>query len=91
MGIVDDLARRQLRGELEIRDTALATIGQNYDTLTERIAELELALEDSGWLQLGGESLDEFSRDGLTTITRLSRLFYLKNPLVRRGVDVQTY
>jgi len=105
MGIVDDLARRQLRGELdanstalvaveqelETRDTALAAIGQNYDTLTERIAELELALEDSGWLQLGGESWEEFSRDGLATITYWSRLFYLKNPLIRRGVDVQTH
>ena len=105
MGIVDDLARRQLRGELdanstalvaveqelETRDTALATMGQNYDTLTERIAELELAREDSGWLQLGGESWEEFSRDGLATITYWSRLFYLKNPLIRRGVDVQSH
>jgi hypothetical protein len=88
VGIAEDLAKRVLHDELHRRDLA---VQQGYDTLTERIAELELALEDSGWLRLGDESLDEFSRDGLRRITRLARLFYLSNPLVQRGVNIQKY
>jgi len=88
MGIAEDLAKRILRDELESRDL---TIRQDYDTLKERIAELELAVEDVGWLRLGDESLDQFSREGLRSITRLGRLFYLSNPLIQRGVNIQKY
>lgn len=91
MGFLDNAARRVLRDELSLTETALRQQGQNYETLVERIAELELALEDSGWLRLGDDSLDEFSRAGLRTITRLSRINYLKNPLVQRGINVQMY
>ena len=77
--------------ELEARGREMLASENNYELLTERIADLELALEDAGWLQLGGESLEEFSREGLATITTLSRKYYLKSPLVQRGVDVQTY
>jgi hypothetical protein len=58
--------------------------------LKERIAELELAQEDQGWLALGNAGTSfEFSRPFVTTITRLARLMYLKNPLVNRGVNVR--
>lgn len=58
--------------------------------LKERIAELEFAAEDREWISLGsaGEAL-EFSRDFVSTITRLARLYYLKNPLINRGVNVK--
>lgn len=58
--------------------------------LRERIAELELAAEDSEWILLGNADQSfEFSRSYLTTITRLARLTYIKNPLVQRGVRVK--
>lgn len=59
------------------------------ELLTERLAELELALEDSGWVRLGMEGEREFSREGLDRIVQLSRYSYLKNPLINRGVEVQ--
>jgi hypothetical protein len=59
------------------------------ELLTERLAELELALEDVGWVRLGMEGEREFSREGLDRITQISRYSYLKNPLIRRGVEVQ--
>jgi len=91
MGLPQDLARRVLADEYrELRDAKQQT-QDNYELLQERIAELELALEDTGWLRLGDTTLDQFSREGLRTITRLSRLFYLKNPLVQRGINVQKY
>jgi hypothetical protein len=64
---------------------------ESLTMLTERLAELELALEDEGWLRLSTLSELEFSRDGLRKIAKLARIMYLKNPLIQRGVNVQTY
>jgi hypothetical protein len=61
----------------------------SIDLLQERIAELEFAMEDSAWQALDQNSQREFSRDGLRKIINLSRISYLKNPIIRRGVDVQ--
>lgn len=58
--------------------------------LTERMAELELAVEDRNWQKLTAESNREFSRQGLRIIAGLSRIFYLKNPLTRRAVSVKS-
>lgn len=57
--------------------------------LSERLLELELALENQDWTRMTWESGQEFSREGLRRIAELSRLMYLKNPLIRRGVRVQ--
>jgi hypothetical protein len=58
--------------------------------LRERLAELELALEEVGWLR-AGDSQREFSREGLRKITAISRLMFLKNPLINRAVTIQAY
>ena len=91
MSRLQDAARYVLRNELDRRHWDDLQLSNQYELVTERIAELELALEDSGWLRLGDTRLDEFSRAGLRAITRMSRLFYLKNPLIQRGVNVQRY
>lgn len=57
----------------------------------ERIAELEFAIEDAGWTKISFDSSREFSRDFLRKLVKLSRVYYLKNPLVNRGVNVQSY
>lgn len=57
----------------------------------ESYAALELALEDWGWTRLGIQGTHEFTREGLRRITQLARIMYLKNPLIQRGVNVQTY
>ena len=60
--------------------------------LQERLLDLELALERDQYIQLGGwYNQNEFSRDGLRTICNLARLNYLKNPLIKRGVNVSSY
>jgi len=66
--------------------TAVAEALQLYQ---ERLAELELALEDRGWAQMAMFGAQEFSRDGLGHIVELARLMYRKNPLINRGVEVQ--
>lgn len=55
----------------------------------ERIAELELNLEDTGWTSIGGFEDIEFTREGLRRIARESRIFFMKNPLVRRAILTQ--
>ena len=57
--------------------------------LQETLTTLELALDSEGWLRIGGGSEREFSRGALTTINQLARYYYLKSPLIRRGVAVQ--
>jgi hypothetical protein len=69
----------------------LETEQGNLVSLTERLTDLELALEDQGWLRLGFETEQEFSREGLTRICQLARIAYLKNPLIQRGVNAQVY
>jgi hypothetical protein len=56
--------------------------------LEERLAELELALEDTAWLKLSLEGDREFSREGLAKIIHLARLAVRKNPLINHAVDV---
>lgn len=57
--------------------------------LEERLAALEMALESDGWRSLVGGSDQEFSRQGLGQISELARIFYLKNPIIQRSVDVK--
>ena len=69
----------ELAGALQIQE---ANFG-------ERIAELEMELEDIGWHSLSGADPKEFTRDGLRRICEQSLLFYIKNPLIKRAVDTQ--
>lgn len=68
-----------------------AILAGNQGLLQERIAELELAIEDQGWQRLSGAGDFDFSRQALRQITHLARVMYLKNPLIQRGVNVQTF
>ena len=56
------------------------------NNFTERISELEFELEIQGWQRLGAFNDREFSREGLREIAKQARLYFLKNPLIRRGV-----
>lgn len=55
------------------------------------MAELEIALDDRGWKRLVAQSQYEFSRFGIQSIILICRLYYIKNPLARRGVDVSAF
>jgi len=58
--------------------------------LVERLIELELALDSEGWISMSGlDDNNEFTRAALREIHKQARLYYIKNPLVRRGVQIQ--
>lgn len=68
------------------------SLRQERDTarlLDESLRSLELAMEDEGWQAMGRDGKREFSREGLRQIAALSRIMFLKNPLVNRAVLVQ--
>ena len=69
-------------------DLGSIAIAEN-ELLQERIASLELAMQDPGWIALSASMHQEFSRQGLINIVNAARLSYIKNPLINRGVEVK--
>ena len=67
----------------------LAEASGSQVELRERLAELELSIEDQGWTRLTTVLDREFSRAGLKRATKIARLMYLSNPLIRNAVNVQ--
>lgn len=56
--------------------------------LENRIRQLELQLDEQGWMRIDGGAGNEFGRDGLRKIVELSRVMFLKNPIINRGVEI---
>src|SRR5215471_914576 len=79
------------KARLATLEQNLAHAKENEQLIRESIAELELVLEDVGWLRMSGTGDREFSVAGLRRLRRYARLSYLKNPLIRHGVEVQTH
>jgi hypothetical protein len=68
---------------------ALRAEQENNLLVTESLADLELALEDAGWRKLALTGTNEFSREGLRQISSLCRLMAIKNPLIKRGLNLR--
>lgn len=62
---------------------------QTIGLLQESVRELEVALFNSDWRMLTVQAQQEFTREGLRLITELARIMHLKNPVIKRGVDIQ--
>lgn len=81
-------------GLMRAKEAILKAAERESQPLRETIygmAELEIALDDRGWKRLVAQSQYEFSRMGIQSIILISRLYYIKNPLARRGVDVSAF
>ena len=62
----------------------------NNGLLQERIAELELALDDVGYERIGDSNFDkQFTKASIDKIAAMARVYWLKNPLVKRAVATQ--
>lgn len=66
-------------------------IAESEVKLNETIADLELALEDRGWRRQLAQTQYEFSRWGIQRIILMSQLYFIKNPLVKRAVQISSY
>jgi hypothetical protein len=90
VGLRERLGNFLLGGDLrQMQETLVQELRQSEFTeevLTERMAELELALEDANWMRLMFDGDQEFSREGLRKIVELARKMFIKNPLIKRAV-----
>ena len=77
--------------EIQEAEGIIQTQSLALSLLQERLDTLERALPiSSGWEILSGSSGNDFTRDKLQTIADLAKVYYLKNPLIKRAVDIQT-
>lgn len=103
MGIRDNVLRalggvpgeefEQLREAAQETEQLRETVEQFENTtelFQERLAELELALEDQGWARMAADGDTDFSRGALRQIAKMARIYWLKNPLIKRSVYIQT-
>ncbi len=61
----------------------------NEELFRESITQLQLAMEDVGWVRVLAQAEQEFTRDGLRQITAACRLYGLSNPLIKRGLTLR--
>jgi hypothetical protein len=54
----------------------------------ERLWELELALEDRGWVRETTLAALEFSRYGVQQLIRICRIYGIKNPIIKRIAEI---
>lgn len=84
-------------GQLNSLSEAVELYGQmaftehsNNELLQERIAELELALDDVGYERIGESNFDkQFTKASIDKIAAMARVYWLKNPLIKRAVATQ--
>lgn len=85
-------SRKMLRQGQEalvrIRERAVGLKESNPITAQGAFGDIELALQNVEWRREINLSWLEFSRWGIQQIILISRLYYIKNPLIRRGIDV---
>ncbi len=74
-----------------VREAAHPTDSGAVVKVKERLAELELALEDRGWKRMLALADMEFSRWGIQQIILICRLYRIKNPLIQRGILVSCF
>lgn len=68
----------------------LAATSSELEFTRESLADLELALEDRGWMALTTQAAQEFTREGRRRASGLCRILAIQNPLIKRGIAVRT-
>jgi hypothetical protein len=62
---------------------------EQFQQLSESLADAQLALEDVGWRRLAGASQTEFTIDGIKRGSQLSRIMAVVNPLIKRAIELR--
>ena len=87
--IREQVADRLTGGQLTALAETVTDLSNNRFVLQESIAQLEAALYSDEWRRVQAGADMEFTRDGIRQITELSRLMRLKNPVIKRAVEIQ--
>lgn len=81
---------RQLRAEVKELSTQLTQqIGNNH-LLAESVADLERSLNEPGWIAALANAEQEFSAEGMIRLRAICRLYNIKSPLIRRGLNLRS-
>src|SRR5512139_580191 len=62
----------------------------NIEILQESYADLVAQLNEPGWLALSSQFEREFDAEGLKRIRAACRLYAVKNPLIKRAINLRT-
>src|SRR5690349_12500150 len=84
----EEMEFRSVEAMLRMPNAEAVTFSESKGTFKERLWELELALEDRGWVREVALANLEFSRAGLQRLIQICRIYALKNPLVKRGAEI---
>lgn len=76
-----------------VRETELPRLMESFSNVGAQgaMGDLELALQNVEWRREVNFSFLEFSRWGIQQIILISRLYYTKNPIIRRLLNVDAY
>ena len=81
--------------ETECRQLVVSKFGESAKepgftdkVFKERLWELELALEDRGWIRETTLAALEFSRYGVQQLIRICRVYGIKNPIIKRIAEI---
>jgi hypothetical protein len=74
----------------QLREELTAERSLNALMVEENLDRLELAAEDRDWRVAGMVLEQEFTRTGLSAISRNCQLMAIASPLVKRGVQIRT-
>ena len=76
--------------ETDRLEIELAATTSELEYTRESLADLELAMEDRGWMALTMQAASEFTREGRRRASALCRILSIQNPLIKRGIAVRT-
>jgi hypothetical protein len=66
------------------------TLAADLELVQERNADLELALEDRGWMSLTAEANELFTREGISRAGDVAEAATAINPILRRALALRT-
>jgi hypothetical protein len=87
----NEIISRGLEAIAAGKSTAVAVREANPITSQGAFGDIELALHNVEWRREINLSWLEFSRWGIQQIILISRLYYIKNPLIQRGINIAAF
>lgn len=79
-----------LQEQIEVLVTRLEQETNNNELLQESVQDLQRALYEPGWVRLTATGETEFSPEAMTQMRAICRLFAIKSPLIRRGLNLRS-
>lgn len=83
-------AEVDLHEQVEHLLTRLNQEVNNNELLQESVADLQRALYEPGWIRLTAQGEHEFSPEAMTQMRAICRLFAIKQPLIKRGLNLRS-